>query len=84
MSSYYTARVRLVDGNWHEMNVYDDAPPYRFATLVIVEASIRKCVSLDGCIEGTVHDDQGEVVQRWVAGAWRSEAVLMEPVCSAT
>lgn len=81
MSAYYTCRYRLSNGEWQAVVAWNDTP-LCYLTLEQASASIERIVSLDGVIEGTVHDDQDAVVERWCAGLYRSPARKMETVCS--
>jgi hypothetical protein len=83
VSGYYTVRYQLANGDWNWMNTSNEAR-FHFPTLQRAEESIQKTVSLDYVIEGEMYDDQGTIVQRWVAGVYRSQARRVETVCDAT
>lgn len=81
MSAFYTVRYLLGNGQWNWM---DDSvgEPYQFPTLKKATAGIEKTVSLDYVIEGLLYNDQGLIVDQWVAGLYRSAARRVETVRS--
>lgn len=73
-SKSYRARFRLKDGEWSWMSARADGEPYNYLTLQRASESIERAVSMDGCIEGEVYDDQGNRVEQWMAKPYHCKA----------
>lgn len=73
-SDHYRARFRLKNGDWHWMSARADGEPYDYPTLPRASGSIEGTVSVDGCIEGEVYDDQGNRVEQWMAKPYHCKA----------
>jgi hypothetical protein len=80
-SNHFWGRFRLKNGDWHWMSARADGEPYNYLTLQSASDSIARTVSMDGCIEGEVYDDQGNRVEQWVAKPYHCKAGRVAAVC---